>query len=159
MEKNIKNTFDNFTQAKLTIIEGLKSKNVHQCYLDEVNKCSGPFILEMYIIDAIDFLISCDVTLPNGHYKNLHKEFNVSEGKVNGLFIQRSNDGMIFSQIVFENSKCNGAFITFHPDGKLQAIWHCVNDELDGVLKEFDENGVLVRHEIWKEGEQIETIV
>ena len=76
----------------------------------------------------------------------LHIEGMYSSGAMNGIWKRYYEPGQLMEEVAFENNEENGPFIEYYENGKLKAEGQYRNgDNEHGLLKLYDENGVLVK--------------
>lgn len=67
------------------------------------------------------------------------------KGNRHGKWVQYFPGHVLKEQRTFEHGKKVGVFVQYYPTGKKQQAYHFQNDEYQGLAREWNESGVLIR--------------
>ncbi|MCK5208244.1 MAG: hypothetical protein KAQ79_09495, partial [Cyclobacteriaceae bacterium] len=98
-----------------------------------------------------------------GRYKKYHfflclvtLSFTVDAQEIEKIYYE---DGSIKAEGVLENGIKSGPWYYFYPSGKISSEENYKEDQLDGVIKYFDDQGNLIASENWLNGNQEDSSV
>jgi len=85
---------------------------------------------------------------------NIYRKILLS-GKVIEQSAYHNSNGTIACEACLVNNIINGYRRFYYPNGKIKHEENYLNGDLDGVCKSWDENGILIKTSIYKNGKRL----
>lgn len=77
----------------------------------------------------------------------------------NGIIESFYDNGKLMDEAEFTDGHIGGVQREYYENGQMKSEYYEYFGKPEGNWKDWDENGTLINHSIWKEGERIEQVV
>jgi antitoxin component YwqK of YwqJK toxin-antitoxin module len=85
--------------------------------------------------------------------------YNYKKKPFTGIIESFYENGNLMDEVEFTNGHIGGVLRKYFENGQMKTEYHKYYGKPEGDWKTWDDQGNLIRHSIWKEGEKTETIL